>query len=143
MHLLQERVMQGMRSLIVCLGIAWAGVALAAPRGAGPPARVSAAAQYKIAVTQYGNGNYQEALESIEQGLGVAPRDLKLLGLKGTVLLELRDYPRALATYQAYLKAGVDGANRRRNERHPTDLGPVRVILQATPRNDDDRNQCG
>ena len=37
----------------------------------------------------------------------------------------------------------VEAANGRRNEGHPTDPGPVRVILQATPRNDDGHNPDG
>ena len=105
------------RSLIVCTGLALAlaGAAAAAPKGGAPaPApKVTAAGQYKAAAAAYGGGNYQKALELIEQGLAVAPKDLKLLGLKGSVLLELRDYPTALAAYQAYLKAGPTGANQR------------------------------
>lgn len=104
-----------LRSLIVCTGLvlALAGAALAAPKGGAPAPKVTAAAQYKAAAAAYGGGNYQKALELIEQGLAVAPKDLKLLGLKGSVLLELRDYPAALAAYQAYLKAGPTGANQR------------------------------
>ncbi|HWU89253.1 MAG TPA: PEGA domain-containing protein, partial [Kofleriaceae bacterium] len=103
-----------LRTWIVCAGIVCTGVAAAAPKGNGPAApKVSAQAQYKAAATQYSNGNYPKALELIEQGLAVAPQDLKLLGLKGSVLLELRDYPGALAAYQAYLKAGPTGANQR------------------------------
>jgi len=102
------------RNWIVGISVACASVAAAAPKKATPAAaKVSAAAQYKAAAQQYSNGNYPKALELIEQGLAVAPQDLKLLGLKGSVLLELRDYPAALAAYQAYLKAKPTGANQR------------------------------
>lgn len=100
-----------LRAWIVCAAVAYAGVAAAAPKARAP--KVSAPAQFKAAAAEHGNGNYQKALEHIDKGLAVAPKDLKLLGLKGTVLLELRDYPRALAAYQAYLKAGAKGANER------------------------------
>lgn len=102
------------RNWIVGISVACASVAAAAPKKPTPAApKVGAAAQYKAAAAEYSNGNYAKALELIEQGLAVAPNDLKLLGLKGSVLLELRDYPAALAAYQAYVKAAPPDRNRR------------------------------
>src|SRR5689334_9119993 len=104
-----------LRDWIVCVGVAWASVAAAAPRARAPAApKVSVQAQYQAAAAQYSSGNYQQALEIIEQGLAIAPKDLNLLRLKGTVLIELRSYPEALATYEALLEAGVRGADRLR-----------------------------
>ncbi len=97
------------RGLIVCAGIAWASLAAAAPGGAA----AGAPALHKAAEAEHKSGNSQKALELIEQGLATAPKDLKLLGLKGVVLLELRDYAGALAAYEAYLAAGATGANQR------------------------------
>ncbi len=112
-----------LRGWIVWAGIACAGSASAAPdkvipaalREASPAASTRGTrTQYEAAATQYGNGDYEQALEQIEQGLAAAPKDLKLLSLKGTVLLELRDYAGALAAYRAYLEAGPRGPDRRR-----------------------------
>jgi hypothetical protein len=94
------------RVWIVCIGVAYAGLALAAPR-------VDPRVQYKKAAELDEQGDYQAALGVIEKGLAVAPKDLRLLGLKGALLLKLRDYPEALVAYQAYLDAGATGANRR------------------------------
>src|SRR5262245_52112083 len=95
-----------MRPWIVCVCVAYAGLTAAAPGD-------SAQTLYKAAAAEYGNGNDQKALELIDEGLAIAPRDLELLHLKGTVLLELRDYLGALAVFEAYLKAGATGANQR------------------------------
>jgi hypothetical protein len=46
------------------------------------------------------------------------PKDLWVVGLKGTVLFELHDDAGALATYQAYLAVGRDPSQR---ERDPED----------------------
>jgi tetratricopeptide (TPR) repeat protein len=130
------------RSLIVCVGIACAGAAVAAPKGAtvaAPKAgrvaapRVGAQAQLKAAAAQYSNGNYQRALELIERGLAVAPQDLGLLGLKGSVLLDLRDYLGALAAYEAYLKAGPTGQNQRQAQNIVKKLEAVKsTFLEIT-----------
>jgi hypothetical protein len=112
-----------MRGVVCCwivgVGLAWAGVAAAAPKAGAAPAapKVSAQAQYKAAVAEREGGNYQKALDLIEQGLGVAPRDADLLGLKGAILLELRDYPGALAGYQAYLQVIGNSENRRQAQK--------------------------
>jgi len=87
-------------------------------------------------------------LTVIDEGLADAPKDLPLLGLKGTVLLSLHDYSGALATYRAYLDAGARGANRREAEKIVENLaavkstflevvvsnGPATVYLDSTTR---------
>jgi tetratricopeptide (TPR) repeat protein len=91
---------------IVCVSVACARVALAAPSA-------DVGAKHKLAVSLNNNGEFDKALAAIEEGLAIAPKDLPLLGLKGTVLLTLRDYLGALAAYQAYVDAGAKGASRR------------------------------
>jgi len=107
---------------VVCAGVAWAGVARAAPCAAAGDAR----AKHKAAAQLHGHGDYAEALVCLDEGLAAAPKDLALLGLKGTVLLELRDYAGALAAYQAYLDAGARGANRREAQKIVDSLRAVR-----------------
>lgn len=124
----------------MCVGIAWAGGAVAAPEEAGPAApaeaapKVSAAAQHKAATAQYRGGNYDQALELIERGLEDAPKDRKLLELRRTVLFqkgrrlfEARDYAGALEAYDAYLGAGATGASRRSVLNIVKTLSPVRT----------------
>jgi tetratricopeptide (TPR) repeat protein len=94
-------------------------VALAAP--AGDPRD-----KYKVAAQLDENGDGEKAIAVIDEGLALAPRDLALLGLKGIVLLKLRDYSGALAAYQAYLDAGATGANRREAQKIVRDLSAVR-----------------
>src|ERR1043165_4840569 len=94
------------RGWIVCAGVAAAGVAWAEPRA-------DVREQYKRAVQLEESGEDEQALALIERGLAIAPAELKLLQLKGALLINLRDYTGALAAYQAYLDAGAKGANRR------------------------------
>lgn len=108
-----------LRAWIVCVGVACTGVALAAPR---PGPREN----YKLAAQLDDSGDAEQALVVIDQGLAIAPKDLALLGLKGTVLLKLRDYAGALAAYQAYLEAGAAGANRREAQKIVANLLAVR-----------------
>jgi len=112
------------RTWIVCVGVACTGVALAAPQ-------VDAQEKYKLAVQLDDNGDAEKALVLINEGLAIAPKDLPLLGLKGAVLLKLRDYTAALAAYQAYLDAGVTGANRREAEKIVNNLGAVKSTFLA------------
>jgi hypothetical protein len=102
--------MRVIRGWIVCAGVAWASVAPAAPKAGAPAApKVSAQALYNAAQAQYGNGDYPRALSLIDQGLALAPKNLDLLWLKATMLLELRKYSEALVAYNALLAAGVTG----------------------------------
>jgi hypothetical protein len=93
------------RILVVCVGVACTRVVFSAP---GP----DPGALYKRAAQLDHDGEYGKALAVIDQGLAFAPTDIPLLRLKGTILLNLRDYPGALIAYQAYLGAGVKGRNR-------------------------------
>jgi hypothetical protein len=99
-----------MRTLI-CAGIVCAGAAYASHVWAEP--RIDTRAKYNRAAQLANSGAAEQALALIDEGLAIAPKDLPLLGLKGTVLLSLYDYAGAFATYQAYLDAGARGANRR------------------------------
>ena len=122
--------MTSMRVLIcawmVCVGVACTGVALAAPSG-------DAREKYKLAVKLDDSGEPEKALAVLEEGLAIAPTDLLLLGRKGPVLVKLRDYIGALAAYQAYLDAGVQGGKRRAVMKSMTDLEAVRsTFLEIT-----------
>jgi hypothetical protein len=111
---------------IVCVGVAWTGVALAAPSG-------DAREKYRLAVKLDDSGEPEKALAVIEEGLAIAPKDLALLGFKGRVLLKLRDYTGTLAAYEAYLDAGVQGANRRAAQKIVNDFDAVRsTFLEVT-----------
>jgi hypothetical protein len=134
------------RGLIVCVGVAWAGVALAEPVSAAPAApKVDAQAQYEAAEAQLGGGNAEKAAELVEQGLKAAPRDRKLNALKGKLgkllfekgrgRFEQRDYLGALDAYEAYLKVATF-ANRRVVEKIIKDLAPARTTsLEITVAN--------
>src|SRR5262245_44136637 len=114
------RMRASMLARIVC-GIALcAGVAIAEP----PPADV--AEVYKRAAQLDDKGLYEQALAAVAEGLAIAPKELRLLQLKGTVLLKMRDYSGALTAYQAYLDAGATGANRREAQKIVRDLSAVR-----------------
>ena len=95
-----------MRTWLVCVGVACAGVATA-------DSPVDVSAQYQRAAKLDDNGEHEKALDLINQGLATAPKDLRLLSLKGAVLIKLHNYLDALAAHQAYLDAGATGANRR------------------------------
>jgi hypothetical protein len=112
------------RTWIVYVGVACTGVALAAPR-------VDAQEKYKLALQLDDRGDAEKALVLIEEGLAIAPKDLPLLGLKGAVLLKLRDYTAALAAYQAYLAAGATGANRREAQKIVNNLDAVKSTFLA------------
>jgi hypothetical protein len=107
---------------IACAAVAWAGLAAAAPGG-------NARATYQAAVQLVNSGNEDQALALIDEALAAAPRDLPLLGLKGRVLLALRDYRGALAAYEAYLAAGVTGANQRQAQQIVQRLIAVRTTF--------------
>lgn len=120
-------------SLAACLAIAvasaslaWSGHARAAP---GPDAR----AKYAQAVRLSAGGDPEQALAAIDEGLALAPKDLPLLKLKGTLLLQRRDYLGALDALLAYLAAGASGADRREATKLVAILEPVkRTALEIT-----------
>ncbi|HWO26064.1 MAG TPA: PEGA domain-containing protein [Kofleriaceae bacterium] len=115
-----------MRTWLVCMGVACAGVA-----AAGPEAGLDQ--QYQQAARLDDSGEHEKALELVNQGLASAPNDLRLLGLKGAVLIKLRDYVGALAAHQAYLAAGATGANRREAQRIVDSLLAVKsTFLEIT-----------
>ncbi|HXT51749.1 MAG TPA: PEGA domain-containing protein [Thermoanaerobaculia bacterium] len=95
---------------ILCVWVAWAGLALAQPAG-------NVQQRYRAAAKLIDSGEYEKALGLVQQGLAAAPRDLPLLWLRGVVLVKLRDYGGALEAYKAYLDAGPTGANRREAEK--------------------------
>jgi hypothetical protein len=127
------------RAGIVGTAVACASAAWAAPPGApgAPrPARVDTRAMYKRAAQLASSGAAEDALAVIDEGLAIAPTDLPLLGLKGTVLLSLYDYAAAFATYQAYLDAGARGANRREAQKIVDNLRAVQsTFLDVTVAN--------
>jgi hypothetical protein len=94
-----------MRLVVACVCIA-CGIATAAPN---PGARDKHKEAQKLAA----DDDNEKALVIVEQGLAIAPKDLELLQLRGTLLLKTRDYAGAVAAYQAYLDAGAAGAGRR------------------------------
>jgi PEGA domain-containing protein len=104
--------------IITSVGVA----CLAAPAAATPDAR----ANYKQAVQLAGDDDNDKALALVEAALATAPKDLQLLELKGNLLLKTRDYPGALAAYQAYIDAGAAGANRRAAQKIVASLQDVR-----------------
>lgn len=102
-----------MRALIAilsaCATLFCAGGAMAGPRS-------QSDADWRRAEQLDESGDYETALAAIDHGLAAAPpKDLqrRLLGLRGAVLLKLRDYAGALTAYQAYLAAGATGENQR------------------------------
>jgi hypothetical protein len=114
--------MRGLLSVwIVCVSVVGTGVALAAP----PPP--PAAACYKRAVQLDRDGDYEHALATVDQCLAAAATDLPLLGLRGAILLEVRDYLGALAAYKAYIAAGVTGAKLRQAQKIVLSLEDVKT----------------
>jgi hypothetical protein len=107
-------------SCIVAAATGHAGVAWAQPSSSGRD-------DYKQAVVLEERGEYENALTCIERGLVTASADLRirLLGLKGAVLLKLRDYAAARAVYQTYLNTGAIGAGRREAQKIINSLSAV------------------
>nr|HEX4312574.1 PEGA domain-containing protein [Kofleriaceae bacterium] len=85
-----------------------AGIAIA-----GPSEAAAARDKYREAARLAADDDNDKALALVEDGLALAPKDLQLLELHGSLLLKTRDYAGALAAYQAYVDAGATGANRR------------------------------
>ena len=89
---------------VLCLLIALSAPALASP---------ASSEKYREAARLAADDDNDKALAAVDDGLRLAPRDLQLLELRGSILLKTRDYAGALAAYQAYVDAGATGANRR------------------------------
>ncbi|MEO8698514.1 MAG: PEGA domain-containing protein [Kofleriaceae bacterium] len=127
------------RAWIACVGLTFTSVAVAAPAPDKPGDRrarsgAEGAAEvkdssYRRASQLAAEDDNDKALIAVDEGLAAAPKDLQLLGLKGTVLLKLRDYTGALAAYQAYLAAGAKGANRREAQKIVNALGAVKATF--------------
>jgi hypothetical protein len=130
------------RSLIVCAGVAVAGLALAQPIDVAPAApKGDAQALYKEAAEQYDSRNYEKALDLAEQGLAVAPKDRKLKDLKDKAAAKLgdelfnragklfaqRDYRGALDAYDAFLRVIKSGNKHSAAKKAAKDLEPVRT----------------
>lgn len=78
-------------------------------------------------------GDLVKAAGVIERGLIAAPKNLKLLFLRGKVELERRRFASALAAYEAYLEARPRGANKRKAERIVENLAAVKTtFLEVT-----------
>jgi PEGA domain len=92
------------RTLIVGASVLWAGIATARPRAETP---------YEAAVRLISSGDPDGALKVLTEGLPATPKDLRMLALKASVLITLRDYAGALQTYQEYVAAGAKGAGLR------------------------------
>jgi hypothetical protein len=106
------------RTWILCVGVAFTGVALAGPR-------VDPDDKYTQALLLDNSGHTEKALVVIDEGLAGSPKYLPLLRFKGDLLLKLRDYSGALAAYKVYIAAGATGANRRNTEQIVRDLSAV------------------
>ena len=94
--------------LFVC-----ASVAISTAAFANPSDLAAARDKYKEAARLAADDDNDKALAVVDDGLKLAPKDLQLLELRGSLLLKTRDYAGALAAYQAYVDAGASGANRR------------------------------
>ncbi len=114
-----------MRRVIATLcfasGIA-SGIASAAPNE-------QAVEKYKAAAKLAADDDNDAALQLVDQGLAIDAKDLKLLQLRGILLLKKRDYAGALVAYQAYIDAGAVGANKRQALKILSSLGPVKTTF--------------
>lgn len=122
---------------VIAAGLGPGMSAEAAPRARARAApRASAAARYREAVEARGAGDYARALELIAQGLAIEARNRDLLRLRGEVLLEAREYPRALEAYEAFLAAGPTGAAAREAKKIAEKLRVVKsTFLEITVAN--------
>ncbi|HUQ04725.1 MAG TPA: PEGA domain-containing protein [Kofleriaceae bacterium] len=91
----------------------------------------AAATKHKRAARLVADGEYTQALALIDDGLTAAPGNLQLLQLRGSALLEMRDFEGALAAYETFLAAGPKGANRRTALRIIANLQSVRTTKLA------------
>lgn len=91
----------------------------------------AAASKHKQAKRLIADGEYVQALVAIDEGLALAPKSLPLLQLRGSALLEMRDFEGALAAYESIVAAGAKGANKRTAERIIGNLQAVRTTKLA------------
>ncbi|MEM9490339.1 MAG: PEGA domain-containing protein, partial [Myxococcota bacterium] len=84
---------------------------------------------YGEARSKFQSGEYEAALAAIAAGLASDPQNRRLLFLRGTVLLERRDYEAALVAFQAFLDAKPRGANKRKARRIVANLRVVRTTF--------------
>jgi hypothetical protein len=103
--------------------IVWVGVALAAPALADD--------SYQQAARLAADDDNEKALAIVDAALAKSGKDLRLLELKGTLLLKMRDFEGALAAYQAYISAGATGANRRAAQKIVAGLHSVKSSFLA------------
>ncbi len=117
------------------IGMRWIAIACTAMQVvlagtvAGAPA--DAHTKYREAVALVANDDNERALALVDEGLALDPKDLKLLEMRGSLLLKTRDYEGALTAYQAYLDAGPTGANRRAAQKIVASLGAVKSSFIA------------
>jgi tetratricopeptide (TPR) repeat protein len=57
-------------------------------------------------------GRKNEALSALDRAVAVAPRDLRILKMRATAALILRDYPKARSAYEAAFSAGKQESDR-------------------------------
>jgi hypothetical protein len=115
------------RALVIVVAVVVAIGASHAIATAGP--RDTARAKYTQAAELAENDDNEKALALVLEGLELAPKDLKLLQLRGVLLLKARDYEGALAAYAAYVDAGATGANKRAAQKIIASLQTIRTTF--------------
>jgi hypothetical protein len=71
-------------------------------------------AKQQEAITLAEEGSYIAALAAIDDGLGLAPRNVALMQLRAKLLLDKQDFAHALRAYEALLDTALSSANRRK-----------------------------
>jgi hypothetical protein len=124
---------------VLCVVVARAGSALAAPAPTAKPSTTKPATahdKFTQARVLFDNGDYEKALGIIAEGLAMAPKDTALLLLKCQVQVTLSDYTGALSTCEADLAAHATGANQRNAQQIIKSLGAVKTtFLEVTVAN--------